>query len=177
MSAAEPITMSSRSVALGAESLKRLRVHLRPTCRARFDPEPRLLRGTPFAMSNDELRFAFGLLDGPSQAGLRKHNLWLFRPDQTCRAGDFVVVDVSAPPRGVMPSWEVFVLEVKMSAPLRLGGGCVGLQLQHAQAAAQLAVLEAARAHRAVRGSLRGLAPSRVTTLVGSREALLEFFA
>ena len=78
-----------------------------------------------YALKSDEKPFVRELLS-------RKRNLWVFRCDQRRFAGDFVVVDMSDP----RPArrW-VVVLDLKMGAPLVLGGGGAGVQLTHAQLA------------------------------------------
>jgi hypothetical protein len=78
-----------------------------------------------YALKSDEKPFVRELLS-------RKHNMWVFRCDQRRFAGDFVVVDMSEP----RPArrW-VVVLDLKMGAPLVLGGGGAGVQLTHAQLA------------------------------------------
>lgn len=80
-----------------------------------------------YAFKNDEKPFVRELLR-------RKRNLWAFRCDQRRFAGDFVVVDMSEP----RPErrW-VVVLDLKMGAPLVLGGGGAGVQLTHAQLAVE----------------------------------------
>ena len=93
-----------------------------------------------FALCDDELGFARALLDKRSQ-----HRL--FRSNQRAFCGDFVVVDVSSP--------EIFrrravVLDLKLGAPLRLGGGGAGVQLRNAdQAVRELARLSASVADQA----------------------------
>ncbi|AGC41771.1 hypothetical protein MYSTI_00420 [Myxococcus stipitatus DSM 14675] len=76
-----------------------------------------------YAMKSDEKPFVRELLG-------RKRNLWVFRCDQRRFAGDFVVVDM-AEPRPARR--QVVVLDLKMGAPLVLGGGGAGVQLTHAQ--------------------------------------------
>jgi hypothetical protein len=78
-----------------------------------------------YALKSDEKPFVRELLR-------RKRNLWAFRCDQRRFAGDFVVVDMSDP----RPErrW-VVVLDLKLGAPLVLGGGGAGVQLTQAQAA------------------------------------------
>ncbi|NTX01386.1 MULTISPECIES: hypothetical protein [Myxococcus] len=80
-----------------------------------------------YAMKSDEKPFARELLG-------RKPNLWVFRCDQRRFAGDFVVVDM-AEPRPARR--QVVVLDLKMGAPLVLGGGGAGVQLTHAQDAVE----------------------------------------
>ncbi|MFP2932934.1 hypothetical protein ACLESO_48855 [Pyxidicoccus sp. 3LG] len=76
-----------------------------------------------YALKSDEKPFVRELLD-------RKRNLWVFRCDQRRFAGDFVVVDMSEPRPARR---QVVVLDLKMGAPLVLGGGGAGVQLTHAQ--------------------------------------------
>jgi hypothetical protein len=72
-----------------------------------------------YALTPDERRFVRELL--------RRHSrLWCFRTDQQARAGDFAIVDMSAP-RPEARQW--FVVDVKLHAPLRRGGGGAGNQL------------------------------------------------
>ncbi|MCY1078433.1 hypothetical protein [Archangium lansingense] len=80
-----------------------------------------------YALKSDEKPFVRELLR-------RKRNMWAFRCDQRRFAGDFVVVDMSEP----RPErrW-VVVLDLKMGAPLVLGGGGAGVQLTQAQAAVE----------------------------------------
>ncbi|QDE69936.1 hypothetical protein BHS09_24805 [Myxococcus xanthus] len=76
-----------------------------------------------YALKSDEKPFVRELLN-------RKRNLWVFRCDQRRFAGDFVVVDMAEP----RPARRrVVVLDLKMGAPLVLGGGGAGMQLTHAQ--------------------------------------------
>jgi hypothetical protein len=60
--------------------------------------------------------------------------MWAFRCEQRRFAGDFVVVDMSEP----RPErrW-VVVLDLKLGAPLVLGGGGAGVQLTQAQLAVE----------------------------------------
>jgi hypothetical protein len=80
-----------------------------------------------YALKSDEKPFVRELLR-------RKRNVWAFRCDQRRFAGDFVVVDMSEP----RPErrW-VVVLDLKMGAPLVLGGGGAGVQLTQAQGAVE----------------------------------------
>jgi len=80
-----------------------------------------------YALKSDEKPFVRELLR-------RKRNLWAFRCDQRRFAGDFIVVDMSDP----RPErrW-VVVLDLKLGAPLVLGGGGAGVQLTQAQAAVE----------------------------------------
>lgn len=78
-----------------------------------------------YALKSDEKPFVRELLS-------RKRNLWVFRCDQRRFAGDFVVVDMSEP----RPERRrVVVLDLKMGAPLVLGGGGAGVQLTNARLA------------------------------------------
>jgi hypothetical protein len=80
-----------------------------------------------YALKSDEKPFVRELLR-------RKRNVWAFRCDQRRFAGDFVIVDMSEP----RPArrW-VVVLDLKMGAPLVLGGGGAGIQLTQAQLAVE----------------------------------------
>lgn len=78
-----------------------------------------------YALKSDEKPFVRELL-------IRKRNLWVFRCDQRRFAGDFVVVDMSDPRPARR---QVVVLDLKMGAPLVLGGGGAGVQLTNAQLA------------------------------------------
>ena len=80
-----------------------------------------------YALKSDEKPFVRELLR-------RKRNVWAFRCDQRRCAGDFIVVDMSEP----RPErrW-VVVLDLKMGAPLVLGGGGAGVQLTQAQLAVE----------------------------------------
>ena len=80
-----------------------------------------------YALKSDEKPFLKELLR-------RKRNMWAFRCDQRRFAGDFVVVDMSEP----RPErrW-VGVLDLKLGAPLVLGGGGAGVQLTQAQLAVE----------------------------------------
>ncbi|TNE84247.1 MAG: hypothetical protein EP330_30030 [Deltaproteobacteria bacterium] len=72
-----------------------------------------------YAMTPRETRFVRALLaDHP--------NLWLYRVHQQRFAGDFAVIDMSS------PRWErrpLFVVDLKLGAPVRLGRGPAGVQL------------------------------------------------
>ena len=145
----------------------------------------RELRGSLFELCRDEVKFVLELLDGKTRPALRKHNLWVFRSHQAMFAGDFVVVDISGPRRWVrdlcFPDWDVFVLDLKQRAPLRLGGGGAGFQLVRAEEAARVALRVAAerllpQAARAGPSWMRALRPHHVWRLVGDRAELLEFF-
>jgi hypothetical protein len=78
-----------------------------------------------YALKSDEKPFLKELLR-------RKRNMWAFRCDQRRFAGDFVVVDMSEPRPG--RRW-VVVMDLKLGAPLVLGGGGAGVQLTQAQLA------------------------------------------
>jgi hypothetical protein len=108
-----------------------------------------------YALKSDEKPFVRELLG-------RKRNLWVFRCDQRRFAGDFVVVDMSEP----RPErrW-VVVLDLKMGAPLVLGGGGAGVQLTQAQ----LAVAGVA----ARQGVLSPGAPYELAT--GDKAVMLEY--
>lgn len=144
------------------------------------------IKGTPFALNADEERFVYGLLDTRERQGLRKHNLWVFRSHQQKFAGDFVVVDMSRPlkkqGRLLLPDWDVFVLDVKMNAPLKLGGGGAGIQFKLAKEAAQAALEHCAEQLISPKdrgGNLawrRALSPRNTWLVTGSRDELLGFF-
>jgi hypothetical protein len=86
-----------------------------------------------FAMSRPERKFARRLLE-------RKRNYWLFRCNQRQFCGDFIVVDMSPV---VLSHRPVSVIELKLGAELRFGGGGAGNQLQRARAAVtEIAVTE-----------------------------------
>ena len=76
-----------------------------------------------FALSGPERVFALTLLRA-------KKNLWLFRCNQTCYCGDFVVIDRSG--GTAQASQRNYVIELKTGERLRPGGG---LQLQNWRAA------------------------------------------
>ncbi len=108
-----------------------------------------------YALKSDEKPFVRELLG-------RKRNLWAFRCDQRRFAGDFVVVDMSEP----RPArrW-VLVLDLKMGAPLVLGGGGAGIQLTQAPLA-----VEAVAARQGL------IAPSTPYVLAtGDKDAMLAF--
>ncbi|MEZ4238322.1 MAG: hypothetical protein R3F59_19655 [Myxococcota bacterium] len=88
-----------------------------------------------FALSPDERRWR-ALLHALPQ-------LWQ-RTDQQARCGDFVAVDMSAPRREHRRTWAI---EVKLGAPLRVGGGGASNQLTGVHRAVDaLAALGVARA-------------------------------
>lgn len=103
-----------------------------------------------YAFKADEARFARELL-------ARRPERWLYRANQRAFCGDFVVVDMSA--RRTAPR-RVWIVELKLGAPLREGGGPVGVQLLHAPEA--LAAL--------------GL-PGDCTVLTGDARAVLDHLA
>lgn len=106
-----------------------------------------------FHLSEDELAFARALLE-------RSTRYHLFRANQRAFCGDFVVVDCSPPrPR----DRRAVVLDLKLGARAKIGGGGAGAQLRHASEA----VREVAR----VSGSVEVDAPFSLVT--GSREAVL----
>jgi hypothetical protein len=108
-----------------------------------------------YALKSDEKPFVRELLS-------RKRNLWVFRCDQRRFAGDFVVVDMSDPRPARR---QVVVLDLKMGAPLVLGGGGAGVQLTHAQLA-----VEGVAARQGV------LAPGTPYALAtGDKDAMLAF--
>ena len=78
-----------------------------------------------FEMSPREQRFARRLLE-------ERPNLWLYRTHQQCRVGDFAVVDMSSP---CASSRAVWLVDLKLGAPVRTGGGGAGIQLANADAA------------------------------------------
>ncbi len=76
-----------------------------------------------FALSRPEKQFARRLLQ-------RKRNIWLFRCNQRGFCGDFISVDMSAD----LPRLRsAVVIELKVAARLRFGGGGAGNQLQRAE--------------------------------------------
>jgi hypothetical protein len=75
-----------------------------------------------YAFKADEGRFARELL-------ARHTERWLYRANQRAFCGDFVVVDMSPARTAPRRAW---VVELKLGAPLREGGGAVGRQLVHA---------------------------------------------
>jgi len=108
-----------------------------------------------YALKSDEKPFVRELLG-------RKRNLWVFRCDQRRFAGDFVVVDMSEPDPARR---HVLVLDLKMGAPLVLGGGGAGVQLTNAQLA-----VEAVAARQ---GVLSPGTPYELAT--GDKNAILTF--
>lgn len=109
-----------------------------------------------FAFKNDELHFARELLR-------RKSQLWLFRSNQRAFCGDFTVIDVSSP-------WperrRAFVIDLKLGAPVRLGGGGAGVQLRNAE-----------RAVREIARTTGALGPDPTFDLLtGDSSKILAFF-
>lgn len=80
-----------------------------------------------FAFKADEGEFARAVLE-------RHTRLWVYRANQRASCGDFVVVDMSSP-------WparrRTYVVELKLGATPRVGGGGVGVQLLHAAEAVE----------------------------------------
>jgi hypothetical protein len=109
-----------------------------------------------YAFCNDEAAFARELLRKRSQ-------LWLFRSNQRRFCGDFVVVDMSSPVVERRPAW---VVDLKLGAPLRVGGGGAGIQLRNSDRA----LAEIADVHGAIAPPL---AAERVT---GDRREVLGYF-
>lgn len=149
-------------------------------------PELHDLVGTSFELCPDELRFLYRLLGGAGDQGLRRHNLWVYRADQKKLAGDFVIIDVSRPPRQVgalkIPRWEVFVLDLKMNGELRLDGGGAGNQLMNWAKAAAVAQHMTARRLRLLpdepgeRKRWHNITqPSRIWRMSGDRQCAIDF--
>jgi hypothetical protein len=110
-----------------------VRLHRRALLRrdAFFSSLMRVLRPPPsaaglamhsFAFKNDEEDFARALL-------ARHGRLWLYRSNQRAFCGDFVIVDMSSPSPARR---RAFVVDIKLGAPLRRGGGGAGVQLRNA---------------------------------------------
>lgn len=78
-----------------------------------------------FWLKSDEPDFARTLL-------LQRPKFWLFRCDQKRACGDFVVVDMASPLRDKR---RAYVLDLKLGAALKEGGGGAGVQLRHALSA------------------------------------------
>lgn len=76
-------------------------------------------------LSSREWRFARRILTEATR-------LWLWRTDPAAFAGDFVLVDMSSPNPARRRTW---VVDLKCSAPLKLGGGGAGNSLVHADRA------------------------------------------
>lgn len=75
-----------------------------------------------FAFKADEAEFARALLE-------RHPRLWVYRGNQRASCGDFVVVDMSSPRPALRTA---YVVELKLGARPRVGGGPVGVQLARA---------------------------------------------
>ncbi|WP_224362777.1 hypothetical protein [Hyalangium versicolor] len=120
-----------------------------------FSPSTAAFLSERYALKSDEKPFVRELLG-------RKRNLWAFRCDQRRFAGDFVVVDMSEP----RPARRyVLVLDLKMGAPLVLGGGGAGVQLTQAQLAVE-----------AVAARLGVISPGTPYELAtGDKDAMLTF--
>jgi hypothetical protein len=108
-----------------------------------------------FEFKSDELPFVRHLL-------ARKSNLWAFRSNQKGFCGDFVVVDMSAACPRRRATW---VIDLKLGAPLKLGGGGAGVSFQNAPGA----VAEIARRT----GALSAEAP--VELVCGDRREVLSY--
>ena len=91
-----------------------------------------------------------------------KPNYWVFRCNQQKRCGDFTVVDMSSPNPEERRIW---VLDLKLKAPLKIGGGGAGIQLSKASSA----VLEIANSTGIVSAS------SSFELLSGDRIAILSY--
>jgi hypothetical protein len=105
----------ARSDALGALVARSLRLRSEDLARATH----------AFAFKCDELWFARRVLS-------EHPRFWLYRSNQAAACGDFVVVDLSAPdPR----RRRVWIVDLKLGAALRRGGGPAGWQLRCAAAA------------------------------------------
>lgn len=109
-----------------------------------------------FALKADERGFACALLRA-------KSNLWLYRTNQRAFSGDFIVVDVSSPTRDRR---RAFVVDLKLGAPVRVGGGGAGVQLRNAARVVRDIALGS--------GALDESAPYELVT--GDGAALLAFF-
>jgi len=62
---------------------------------------------------------------------LERTQLWLWRTHQGALAGDFALVDMSSPDTSRRPVW---VVDLKLGARVRVGGGGAGNQLSRASA-------------------------------------------
>ncbi len=169
-------------------------VHLRPLkvgSRNREErfvfPEVGDLKGTSFELCADEVSFVNGLIGGQANQGMRRHNLWLYRTDQQRNAGDFVLIDVSSPPRRIgplqVPCWDVFILDLKMNGRFQLGGSGAGFQLNDWERAAESAITTTARTRGVLPEPHQGLGlwhrlvePRCVWRIVGDRRDVLSFF-
>ncbi len=78
-----------------------------------------------FELHPRELRFAREIL-------LDRTQFWLWRTNQKQLAGDFALVDMSSPDPRRRPVW---VIDLKLGAEVRFGGGGAGNQLSKAEAA------------------------------------------
>lgn len=99
-----------------ASAIRRRLTHGRPPSHALV---------TQFILCRDEQRFARAVL-------VRGTRYWLFRSNQRRFCGDFAIIDMSEPRPGRRPCW---VVELKLGADLRVGGGGAGIQLRHAHRA------------------------------------------
>lgn len=150
MSSKRPLTLRlpKRAVARADGFVRRLR-HVQ-----RRDPSAKLVQA--FAFKNDELPFARRLLEAHTR-------IWLFRCNQHAFAGDFVAVDMSSADVASRRAW---CLDLKLGAPVRLGGGGAG----NAFVRLPLAIAEIARVH----GVLSTAHP--VTRVTGDGRALVHLF-
>jgi len=71
-----------------------------------------------FAFKGTERAFASRLLE-------EKPHLWVFRCNQQCFCGDFIVVDMSSPDH---ESRRVLAIELKERSRFKVGGGCFQLR-------------------------------------------------
>ena len=126
------------------------------------------LKTGAFALSSDEVRFILSLVESPNQSGLGKSNLWVYRPHQAMRSGDFVIADLSCADSAL--GIELFVVELKRGVALKTNGRCSGMQLVGAETMAALAL---AKVH-AKQGCYTRM--KRLWKLVGDRTELLRFF-
>lgn len=78
-----------------------------------------------FAFCCDEKLFVMNLLRN-------KTNYWVFRSNQQERCGDFTVIDMSSPNPKHRKVW---VIDLKLQSPLRVGGGGAGIQFYKASSA------------------------------------------
>ncbi len=90
-----------------------------------LDARVRAAFGWRYVLCPDELRFVRALLT-------RHSRMWCWRTDQAARAGDFALVDMSSPEPADRTT---FVVDVKLSAPLIVGGGGGSNQLNRASEA------------------------------------------
>lgn len=111
MSTTEPLTLRLPSWLCESFDLSRAIANERRGCR--FDQ---------FDMRSHERAFVKAVLG-------RRSNLWLFRTNQRKSCGDFVVVDMSSPRPALRTA---YVVELKLGARPRVGGGPVGVQLARA---------------------------------------------